>query len=147
MSALSAVASRRNTKSRRPRENVFLDKLRSLLTSGEFPKQDRLVERLTEEGFTANDIVSALIHQLQSGEGAGKSAPRPRNTTARHSARNVRSPRRGRACEDRGPRDRYRETVVHNAMTAGRVSTTAATNVRAGLKTGRRAPIPNSPRR
>src|SRR5450755_2394579 len=49
------------------RENVFLDKLRSLLTSGEFPKQDRLVERLTEEGFTANDIVSALIHQLQSG--------------------------------------------------------------------------------
>ena len=58
------------------RENVFLDKLRSLLTSGEFPKQDRLVERLTEEGFAANDIVSALIHQLHSGEGAAKSAPK-----------------------------------------------------------------------
>ncbi len=57
------------------RENVFLDKLRSLLTSGEFPKQDRLVERLTEEGFAANDIVSALVHQLQSGE-AAKHAPK-----------------------------------------------------------------------
>jgi len=57
------------------RENVFLDKLRSLLTSGEFEKQDRLVERLTEEGFAANDIVSALMHQLQSGE-AAKHAPK-----------------------------------------------------------------------
>jgi ATP-dependent RNA helicase DeaD len=57
------------------RESVFLDKLRSLLTSGEFQKQDRLVERLTEEGFASADIVSALIHQLQSGE-AAKHAPK-----------------------------------------------------------------------
>jgi ATP-dependent RNA helicase DeaD len=87
------------------RENVFLDKLRSLLTSGEFPKQDRLVERLTEEGFTASDIVSALIHQLQSGEGAAKSAPkseeydRPPQREERPSFRDERPAR----YEDRGP--------------------------------------------
>jgi len=57
------------------RENVFTDKLRALLTSGEFPKQDRLVERLVEEGFNHPDIVSALIHQLQSGD-AAKAAPK-----------------------------------------------------------------------
>jgi ATP-dependent RNA helicase DeaD len=58
------------------RENVFLDKLRSLLTSGEFQKQDRLVERLTEEGFTPTDLASALVHLLQHGEGATKAAPK-----------------------------------------------------------------------
>jgi len=57
------------------RENVFTDKLRALLTSGEFTKQDRLVERLVEEGFNHTDIVSALIHQLQSGD-AAKAAPK-----------------------------------------------------------------------
>jgi ATP-dependent RNA helicase DeaD len=84
------------------RENVFLDKLRSLLTSGEFPKQDRLVERLTEEGFTANDIVSALIHQMQSGEGAAKSAPRTEEYD-RPPQREERPSFR----EERGPRDRF----------------------------------------
>ena len=57
------------------RENVFSDKLRALLTSGEFTKQDRLVERLAEEGFSSTDISSALIHLLQAGETA-KSAPK-----------------------------------------------------------------------
>jgi ATP-dependent RNA helicase DeaD len=90
------------------RENVFFDKLRSLLTSGEFPKQDRLVERLTEEGFTANDIVSALIHQLQSGE-AAKHAPKteeydhPPQREERPSFRDDRPAR----YEDRGPRERF----------------------------------------
>jgi len=50
------------------RETVFLDKLRALLTAGTFPKQDRLVDRLVEEGFVSNDIISALMHMLQSGE-------------------------------------------------------------------------------
>ena len=57
------------------RENVFSDKLRALLTSGEFTKQDRLVERLAEEGFSSTDIASALIHLLQAGETA-KTAPK-----------------------------------------------------------------------
>ncbi len=47
--------------------NVFLAKLRATLSSGEYRKQDHLVESLLEEGFTSTDIVSALIHHLQGG--------------------------------------------------------------------------------
>ena len=57
------------------KENLFLEKLRSLLASREFPKQDHLVERLLEEGFSSTDVASALIHLLQSGE-AAKPAPK-----------------------------------------------------------------------
>jgi ATP-dependent RNA helicase DeaD len=57
---------------------VFLDKLRATLTSGDYKRHDRLIERLLEEGFASTDIVSALIHQLQSGDAApAKPAPRP----------------------------------------------------------------------
>jgi len=92
------------------RENVFLDKLRSLLTSGEFEKQDRLVERLTEEGFAANDIVSALIHQLQSGEGAAKSAPKTEEY-GRPPQREENFDRRDRPAsrEERGTRGNFRD--------------------------------------
>ena len=47
----SAAKSRRRTKFRGARENVFLDKLRAALTSGEYQKQDHLVERLTRGRF------------------------------------------------------------------------------------------------
>src|ERR1041385_7238385 len=47
------------------RANVFLDKLRLTLRSGEFKRQDHLIERLLEEGFSSTDIASALLHQLQ----------------------------------------------------------------------------------
>jgi len=57
---------------------VFLDKLRATLTSGEYKRHDRLIERLLEEGFASTDIISALIHHLQGGEAApAKPAPRP----------------------------------------------------------------------
>ncbi len=59
---------------------VFLDKLRATLQSGEFKRQDHLIERLLEEGFTSTDIVSALLHQLQSGETA-PTAKAPREET------------------------------------------------------------------
>ncbi len=52
------------------RESLFLGKLRATLTSGEYKKQDHLVERLLEEGFNSTDIVSAIIHHLQTGEAA-----------------------------------------------------------------------------
>jgi ATP-dependent RNA helicase DeaD len=84
------------------RENVFTDKLRALLTSGEFPKQDRLVERLVEEGFNHTDIVSALIHQLQSGD-AAKAAPKTEEYD-----RPQREERQGRFA-DRGDRDNFRD--------------------------------------
>jgi ATP-dependent RNA helicase DeaD len=52
------------------RANVFLDKLRATLKSGEFKRNDHLVGILLEEGFASTDIASALIHHLQSGEAA-----------------------------------------------------------------------------
>ena len=59
------------------RENVFANKLRALLKSGEFKRQDQLIERLLEEGFTSTDIASACLAQLQSGEAAPAHLPRP----------------------------------------------------------------------
>lgn len=53
------------------RASAFLDKLRAILQSGEFKRQDHLIEVLLEEGFTSTDIASALMHQLQDQE------PRP----------------------------------------------------------------------
>jgi len=59
------------------RANVFLDQLRSTLKQGEFKRQDHLIERLLEEGFSSTDLISALIHQLQNGDGAQvKAVPR-----------------------------------------------------------------------
>lgn len=51
------------------RANVVLDRIRSTLKSGEYKRQDQLIERLLEEGFSSTDIISALLHHLQGGEG------------------------------------------------------------------------------
>ncbi|MGN6641614.1 MAG: DEAD/DEAH box helicase, partial [Verrucomicrobiota bacterium] len=58
------------------RASVFLDKLRTTLKSGEYKRNDHLVEVLLEEGFASTDIASALIHLLQSGEAAPAKAAR-----------------------------------------------------------------------
>jgi len=58
------------------RANVFLGKLRVTLQAGTFPKQDHLIERLLEEGFSSTDIISALIHELQGSEAPPARAPR-----------------------------------------------------------------------
>jgi ATP-dependent RNA helicase DeaD len=78
------------------RENVFVDKLRALLKSGKFKRQDQLIERLLEEGFTSTDIASACLSQLQSGDAAPAPAPRP--------AENERPERPERECFRHGPR-------------------------------------------
>jgi ATP-dependent RNA helicase DeaD len=52
------------------RANAVLDKVRATLKSGEYKRQDQLVERLLEEGFSSTDIASALLHHLQGGESA-----------------------------------------------------------------------------
>lgn len=59
------------------RANVFLAKLRATLQGGEFEKQDELVARLLEEGFSSTDICSALIHHLRNDAAPtpGASAP------------------------------------------------------------------------
>jgi ATP-dependent RNA helicase DeaD len=84
------------------RENVFTDKLRALLASGEFTRHDRLIDRLIEENFSSADIASALIHLLQSGEVA-KPAPKTEDYDRPH--REERPPR----YDDRGDRGNYRD--------------------------------------
>ncbi len=56
------------------RENVFFEKLRATLQAGEFRRQDRMVDRLLEQGYASTDIVSSLIHLMQS---ASQQVPPP----------------------------------------------------------------------
>ena len=84
------------------RENVFTDKLKALLTSGEFTKHDRLIEGLIEENFSSSDITSALIHLLQSGEAAKPAAK------VEEYDRPQREERPGRG-DDRGERGNFRD--------------------------------------
>ena len=56
------------------RENVFFEKLRATLDAGQFFKQDRMIDRLLEQGYPSTDIASALIHLLINGD---KSAEKP----------------------------------------------------------------------
>jgi len=81
------------------RESVFLGKLRATLQSGEFKRQDHLIERLLEEGFTSADIASACLAQLQSGEPAPARPPRTEEYERPD------RPERERFRD--GPRDRY----------------------------------------
>jgi ATP-dependent RNA helicase DeaD len=58
------------------RDNVFLNGLRATLKIGEFQKQEQLLGRLLEEGFSSTDIASACLAQLQNREAApSKLAP------------------------------------------------------------------------
>jgi ATP-dependent RNA helicase DeaD len=96
------------------RENAFLDKLRASLVSGDHPSYEHLLERLQGEGFTAGEVASALIHQLQSGDAhrSGSHAEEPERPPreerpGRYDDRRERAParddRRGRF-DDRGER-------------------------------------------
>jgi ATP-dependent RNA helicase DeaD len=95
------------------RASLFLDKLRATLTSGEYKKQDHLIERLLEEGFNSTDIASALIHHLQVGDAApAKPAPREEAKFERPERPPYREPRddRRERFEDRPPRNaRFRD--------------------------------------
>ena len=96
------------------RASLFLDKLRATLTSGEYKKQDHLIERLLEEGFNSTDIASALIHHLQGGDAApAKPAPREEakfERPERPPYRELRDDRRGGRFEDRPPHNaRFRD--------------------------------------
>src|SRR5579864_1481926 len=50
------------------RASTIVDRVRATLKSGEYKRQDQLIERLLEEGFSSTDIASALLHHLQGGE-------------------------------------------------------------------------------
>jgi ATP-dependent RNA helicase DeaD len=70
------------------RANVVLDRVRATLKSGEYRRQDKLVECLLEEGFSSTDIASALLHHLQGGESPSvpKAAREEGERTRRQSA-------------------------------------------------------------
>jgi ATP-dependent RNA helicase DeaD len=93
------------------RENVFIDKLRALLKSGEFKRQDQLIEQLLEEGFTSTDIASACLAQLQSGEAVSAPTPRPAeyDRPERPERERFREGPRGRPDDRRAPRYESRE--------------------------------------
>ena len=91
------------------RASLFLDKLRATLTSGDYKKQDHLIERLLEEGFNSTDIASALIHHLQGGDVApAKPAPHEEANFERPERPQFREPR-----DDR--RGRFEDRPPHNA--------------------------------
>ncbi len=92
------------------RANVFLDKLRATLRSGEFKGQDFLIERLLEEGFTSTDVAAALLYHLQKAENPAPQAPPPEESHRREPSgygddRRQRDDRRGRDrfSDDRPP--------------------------------------------
>ena len=63
------------------RSNIVVNKLRATLQSGQFKRQDLLIERLLEEGFSSTDIVSAVLHHLQQGSEAPEDkAPTPKKS-------------------------------------------------------------------
>ncbi|HRE84168.1 MAG TPA: ATP-dependent helicase, partial [Opitutaceae bacterium] len=59
------------------RANLFFEKLRATLDQAAFRKQDRIIDRLLEQGYPSTDICSALIHLLQGGENPEAAAPKP----------------------------------------------------------------------
>jgi ATP-dependent RNA helicase DeaD len=89
------------------RANAVLDKVRATLKSGEFKRQDQLIERLLEEGFSSTDIASALLHHVQGGEsapavqGAREEAGRRREPLVAEASR-TRGQAAGRGLDERG---------------------------------------------
>jgi ATP-dependent RNA helicase DeaD len=97
------------------RANVFLEKLRATLQSGEFKRQDHLIERLLEEGFTSTDIASALIHHLQAGETSAPAKATYEEERPRFDRGGGREGRsfRDEAARERRPRNDERERPPH----------------------------------
>jgi ATP-dependent RNA helicase DeaD len=80
------------------RTNVVLGKVRATLKAGDFKRQDQLIGRLLEEGFSSTDIASALLHHLQGGDGS----PPPKAANER--SERVREPQAGTPSFQRDPR-------------------------------------------
>lgn len=86
------------------RAGAFLGKLRVTLQEGKFKNQDQLLEILLEEGFQLTDIASALLHMLQTEQGApGQERREAFPERGERGARGVgRDERRGRGPDRRG---------------------------------------------
>jgi ATP-dependent RNA helicase DeaD len=79
------------------RTNAVLDKVRATLKGGEFKRQEQLIERLLEEGFSSTDIASALLHHLQAGDGAPTAKMASREAGDLRDERSPRTAREGRS--------------------------------------------------
>ncbi|MGC4072608.1 MAG: DEAD/DEAH box helicase [Nibricoccus sp.] len=110
------------------RENVFFEKLRTTLQESKFKKQDRIVDRLLEQGYSSTDICSALLHLMQQGggekpEGTPAAKPAPVAAAARpaydqdagsfkKAAYREEPPRRAVAAKEAGPVDPERPRLT-----------------------------------
>ena len=137
------------------RAGAALDKLRATLQSGEFKRQDALIERLLEEGFTSVDIASALLHQLQSGQGGQDNrAAGQRDDTTADLGKNRRSDyetadrrttgRRDERARDNRPEERQNGTS-RPPMTERRPSPWQDRDRRSGERVPRKAHTPRPP--
>ena len=57
------------------RANLFYEKIRGVIDAGQFEKQDRVVDRLLDQGYPSTDICSALIHMLKGGSASVVAKP------------------------------------------------------------------------
>ncbi|MBE7538908.1 MAG: DEAD/DEAH box helicase [Opitutaceae bacterium] len=69
------------------RTNLFFEKLRATLDQGTFKRQDRLLDRLLEQGYPSTDICSALIHLLHGGEEKAEDGQDPKAADSSKKAR------------------------------------------------------------
>ncbi len=123
------------------REQVFLDKVREALKSGEHKEQEPLVERLLEEGFNSTEIASTLMSLLQ---GVGSAASRPaRSEPEEHRPRASEQPREHRL-QNREPRERP-ERARRPRPSAGEIPVPAPVMPKAGKPVS--APAPAVPLR
>lgn len=80
------------------RTNLVLEKIRETLKAGGFDKQEPLLSRLLDEGFSSTDVACALLQQVQAGEAEQPKSPRESSFDAEQGRRGERQfPR-----EDRG---------------------------------------------
>ncbi|GAB5562157.1 MAG: DEAD/DEAH box helicase [Synoicihabitans sp.] len=85
------------------RENKFFEKLRTTLEAGEYEKQERLIDRLLEQGHASTDIASALIHLMQGAQNEPAPPPPPEPAKPHYDRDD-----RGSSKFERGPRkDRH----------------------------------------
>ncbi|MDB4473991.1 DEAD/DEAH box helicase [Opitutaceae bacterium] len=89
------------------RENKFFEKLRETLEAGEFVKQERMIDRLLEQGHASTDIASALIHLMQ-GVPSEPPPPPPEPAKPRYD-RDDRGPSKPKPKFERGPRKERHE--------------------------------------
>jgi len=96
------------------RENLFLGKIRATLQAGDFQGNESLVEKLTQEGFSANEIAGACLALLQSGEGEARPNPEEYQRPQREERpeRGGYREERRQHYDDRGPRFEKRERAA-----------------------------------